>query len=384
MKCFSALNALLCIVLSAGLFSCRPPTFKPDYTVFSQGELALEAVVTPVWKKQLTNHRFSPDNPEELTGAEVSDDGRTVWIGSNDKVLWAFSTVNGKQRWKKQFKAAILAPPLYVSARGFLFVGVADGCLYCLEAESGKKRWKYCAGGLIYRKPAYRHGVVYFTNTQNYLYAIDGETGKWRWSYERTLPEGFGIRDHAGIAIDGERIYSGFKDGYLVCLDARTGDVIWTRNLQEDATDYMDLDSTPLVHEGVVYAASQAGGIYALTADMGALKWHYSVKAPSGVAISDDRIYFVSSRKGIHCLTMEGKLVWRQELDGGAASTPVVYRDLLIFNTSEKGTYFVDKKTGGYVQRIDFGFGASGQLALYGDSLYLLDNFGTFYAMRLF
>jgi len=364
--------------------SCKPPTLKTDYTAHSPGALAPEAVVAPVWKKQLTTHRFSPQSPEELAGAEVSEDGRIVWIGSNDKMLYAFSVKNGKLLWKKSFDASVLAPPLYVPVRRFLFVGGGDGCLHALDGLNGKTKWKYCAKGLIYKRPVYKHGVVYFTNTQNYLYAIDAETGKWRWSYDRTLPEGFGIRDHAGVALYKNRIYTGFKDGYLVCLDSRSGDVLWTRDLREDAKEYVDIDSTPVVHDGVVYATSQGGGVYAITADMGALKWNYGVSSASGVTISQDRIYFVSAKKGVHSLTMDGKLVWRQKLDAGTATRPIVYRDLLIFNTSGKGTYFINKKTGAFVQRLDFGFGASGPLTLFRDFLFLLENGGEFHVMRLY
>ena len=371
------------LVVGAFFVSCRPPTEKVDYTQFNKGKLALRAVLSPVWRKRLTRHTYSPTRPEEFAGAEVSPDGETVWIGSSAKVLWALSKKTGTSLWKKDLPAPILAPPLYVAPRQRLYLGLADGCLYAIKTKNAEIDWKYCAKGLIYRRPAYRHGVVYFTNTQNYLYAIDAETGKWRWSYDRALPEGFGIQGHAGPLVEGDRLYTGFADGYLVSLDARSGDVHWSRSLKGDAAEYVDVDSTPVLHDGVVYASSQAGGVHALTADMGALKWQYKTRGATGVALSGDRVYFVSARKGIHCLTLEGKLVWRQDLDAGPVTKPWIHKDLVIFNTGRKGTYFINKKTGEYINRFNPGFGASAPITFDDDHFFLFDNGGTFHHMRL-
>jgi outer membrane protein assembly factor BamB len=323
-------------------------------------------------------------HPEEFASAEVDPSGERIWIGSSAKALWAINPKDGRPIWRLNMPASVASKPLYVQPRGLVYAGSTDGCLYAIHADTGKLAWKYCTKGVIYEQPVYRLGVVYFANSSNYVYAVDAENGEWRWSYDRDPPEGFNIRGHSGVAIDGDRLYAGFSDGYLVCLEAASGDVNWTRSLAEEADEYVDVDATPVIDGGVLYVSSYAGGVYALTAELGAMKWRYPIKAASGVAVAGDRVYFASARKGLHCLDAEGKLLWRQEMDAGSPATPIVYHDTIVLATSKRGILFVERATGELLQRFDPGFGVTAQPTIFGARMFALDNGGNLFGLRLY
>jgi outer membrane protein assembly factor BamB len=215
------------------------------------------------------------------------------------------------------------------------------------------------------------------------VFSLDARTGRWRWSYDRETPESFTVAGHSGLALKGDNLYTGFSDGMIVCLSARSGNARWTRNLAGKAKEYLDVDATPVVAGGVLYVSSFSGGLYALTADGGALRWRYDVQGASTVAVSDERVYFAASGRGLYALDLDGRLRWRQRLDAGTPRRPQLRGRALYVTFSEGGLMVIDRLTGRLIQRFDPGEGISGPALITRRSLYVLSNHGNLYAFTL-
>jgi alcohol dehydrogenase (cytochrome c) len=72
---------------------------------------------------------------------------------------------------------------------------------------------------------------IMFVTSANDAYALDAKTGKLLWHHARAITEGL-IDDSArhhnrGVAILGTRLYMETDNAHLLCLDARSGGVIW-------------------------------------------------------------------------------------------------------------------------------------------------------------
>src|SRR5690606_23625604 len=103
--------------------------------------------------------------------------------------------------------------------------------------------------------------------------ALDAITGKFKWQYKGETPEEYTLRGHAGVAVSGDLAYTGFSNGTLVALRKDNGSVAWSSSLKADADRFVDVDATPLVFDGTVYASSSSGGVYALDKRTGLVKW---------------------------------------------------------------------------------------------------------------
>jgi outer membrane protein assembly factor BamB len=123
--------------------------------------------------------------------------------------------------------------------------------------------------------------------------------------------------------------------------------------------------------------------MYAVTLDGGALRWRYPVQGASSAAVTADRLYFVSSKKGIHSLDLEGRLLWRQHLSSGTPQAPMVKGRALFVTLSVGGLFVVDRLSGRLIQRFNPGGGISSAPLLTRDSLYLLGNQGQLFALTL-
>lgn len=341
------------------------------------------AFVTLRWQKELRQHGIFTYLPEEHAGAASSHMGSRIYIGAGDGRLRALEAITGREIWETDMGAALTSAPLVVEALDLLYVAAADGALHAVSLSTGKRRWKYATQGISYQPAVYSDGVLFFSNERDQVFSVDARTGKWRWSYDRQTPETFTVAGHGAPVIHGDRLLAGFSDGTLVCLGARGGDTQWTRSLTGEEKEYMDVDSTPVVHNGVVYASSFNGGLHAVTLEGGALRWRFPVRGASTVAVAGDQIYFASATQGIHGLDLEGRLLWRQHLEAGTPQAPKVRGRALLLSYSQGGLFVVDRLTGRLAQQFDPGGGISSRSLVTHNSVYVLSNRGQLFALTL-
>ena len=117
---------------------------------------------------------------------------------------------------------------------------------------------------------------------------FDAPSGRLAWAHEDAarfdeLAGGPGPR--ATPLIDGGRVYALGATGILNCLDARTGERIWTVSLAGGAAAAPEwgFASSPLAHDGLVYVSPGGVGgtrLAAFDEQTGALVWRASGDAP--------------------------------------------------------------------------------------------------------
>ncbi len=115
--------------------------------------------------------------------------------------------------------------------------------------------------GMFQVTPVVVAGVMFVTRS-NDAYALDAKTGKLLWHHERAVTEGLiddaGGHINRGVAVLGTRVYMETDNAHLLCLDARTGEMIWdvayaTGNKNYGAT------SAPLIVKDKVLVGTSGG-----------------------------------------------------------------------------------------------------------------------------
>ena len=115
--------------------------------------------------------------------------------------------------------------------------------------------------GVLQVTPVVVAGVMFVTGS-NDAYALDAKTGKQLWHHARGVSTGL-IDDasghiNRGVAVLGNRLYMETDNAHLLCLDARSGNVIWdvlyaTGNKNFGAT------SAPLIVKDKVLVGTSGG-----------------------------------------------------------------------------------------------------------------------------
>ncbi|MEU9829790.1 outer membrane protein assembly factor BamB family protein [Micromonospora chersina] len=120
-------------------------------------------------------------------------------------------------------------------------------------------KWTSPVAGDVSATPAVVNDAVYFPDWGGYLRKVNARSGQLIWSRK--------IADYVGIpgavsrtspAVVGNTVYIGTQQGArLLAVDTATGDLRWSTAL--DAHPHAILTQSPVVHKGVVYLGVSSG-----------------------------------------------------------------------------------------------------------------------------
>ena len=137
--------------------------------------------------------------------------------------------------------------------------------------------------------PVVVNGVMFIT-ASNDAYALDATTGRTLWHYARPVSEGL-IDDasghiNRGVAVLGTRVYMETDNAHLLCLDSRSGHLVWDVAYAEGNKNY-GATSAPLVVKDKVLVGTSGGDdgvrgfLAAYDAVTGKLAWRFwTIPAP--------------------------------------------------------------------------------------------------------
>jgi outer membrane protein assembly factor BamB len=336
------------------------------------------------WHTQIHAYPPTESHSEECaTGALV---GSRLVLGSRGGSVVGVDVGSGAITWSTPISGGVDGDARYDKERGQVYVGSDDGYLYALDPDKGTIRWSSKFKGAVDHAPEIGTSGLFLATTADRVFAVDPNDGKMRWQYERDTPEGFTIHGNAVPRQRGNTVYAGFSDGYLVALQAETGDLLWSRSLAAASEQFVDVDATPILHGDKLFAASFSGGLYALRPKDGEVLWHVLVDGTSSLAMGAENLYAVSSRDGLAAVSVQGNILWRQGLpDAGDLSVPTEIGPYLVFSGSRQGLFIMDRRSGMLLQVFDpaRGMCAPPTVDREGKAVYVLANSGTLYALDL-
>lgn len=336
------------------------------------------------WQTKIHTYPPTEGHPEECATPALV--GTRLILGSRAGSIVSVDVGSGAIGWSTAILGAVDGEARYDSQRGQVYLGSDDGLLYAVDPENGKIRWSSKFKGPIEHAPEIGTDSLLLATAADRVFAVDPSDGKTRWQYERETPEGFTIHGYAVPKQDGRAVYAGFSDGYLVALQADSGDVIWSRSLAAASEQFVDVDASPFVWRGQLLAASFSGGIYGLRPSDGEVLWHTFLDGTSALTHGTANLYAVSSRAGLAALSSDGNILWRQGLpNAGDLTAPIEVGPYLVFSGSREGLFVLERETGKLLQIFDpaRGMCAAPVVDKAGRALYVLANSGSLYAIDL-
>ncbi|MEO8495782.1 MAG: PQQ-binding-like beta-propeller repeat protein [Planctomycetota bacterium] len=190
--------------------------------------------------------------------------------GSDVQYIVALRKQTGEVAWKtnrsgtlnenSQLKKAYGTPLVIdVAGRPQLISPGADW-LYGYDPATGSELWKLSYGVLgfsIVPRPVQGNGLVYFSTSfmQPELLAVrvNGESGaEIEWRYKKQAPQ------MPSPLLVGSELYIVSDKGIATCLNAATGDPLWSERLGGN------FSSSPLLADGRIYVSNREGMTYVL------------------------------------------------------------------------------------------------------------------------
>lgn len=375
---------------------------------------------------------FYPSIPKRIDGMTMTQLLIAIIIASS---LSAYSTVNaqnnaewpafhGFDRQNLSQETGLLkswpanGPQLAMTISGlgdgYSSVAIADGLIYtsgvadnqtfvfCFDMN-GKQVWKKANGpawtvqvswASAYNgprsTPTVDDGIVYHLSEASNLSAYNAKTGNIIWSrlltrdFDATIPD-YGYTE--SILVDGDRLYAmaAGKKGFAVCLNKKTGAIIWTNTEVKGTHGYGSF----VIKETGNYKqliGTASNCYYGIDTKTGKLLWsipcinRYNVICTDAV-VFDDYVIMSAEEQGTLAYkfkpTASGISVekaWTTELmdnyHGG-----ILFHDGYLYGSGEtnRGWYCLDAHTGKQMWKVQ----GKGSLTYADGMLYLLEENGT-------
>jgi outer membrane protein assembly factor BamB len=182
--------------------------------------------------------------------------GETVWTTDRSIDFEDLDPETGLPAADGDYRKAFSTPIIARAGDKPVLVSLASKALYCYEPETGKELWrvenlKSHSGS---SRPLTGHGLVYSTmGTGRELLAVrpDGRgvvtDTHVAWRYDRAVPH-----RSSPVLVD-DLIYMVDDRGVAACVEAATGQEVWTTRLGSDYS------ASPLAADGRIYFFDQEG-----------------------------------------------------------------------------------------------------------------------------
>lgn len=185
--------------------------------------------------------------------------------------------------------------------------GFENSQFFAFDLKNGHEKWKFPipgiqSGATVVAAPIVTNDAVYFKSRNGKLYALDIVNGRERWSIQR------GFSDNSAMVFRNNMIYIcgvSLEDpevkGALYAINAINGSEIWKFNINEGSFN-QNLFS-PIATEGIIYCAG-GNAVFAIDMKAGRKIWQFDHTSKiNSITIEDGVLYFASEDGGIYALS---------------------------------------------------------------------------------
>ncbi|OGQ08098.1 MAG: hypothetical protein A3G32_08095 [Deltaproteobacteria bacterium RIFCSPLOWO2_12_FULL_40_28] len=348
--------------------------FASDKPVKSKGQKIFKILWSEGLKPGPSKKRYFPEISSPIS------DGVHTFVGTHSGYFYAVNK-NGAIDWKFNSNGPIASGP---HADGnSVFFGNNKGFLYALDGASGKQAWSNYVGAEILAAPISDGSSLYVVTSSREVYSFDKDTGKQKWvAYVKGFDSKITMRGHAGLSLDGSRLYAAFSDGQIASISLE-GDLIWSKQYDQGNSQFRDIDGDLLVDDRFIYASGYFGEVAQIAKSTGHTVWKKSYSTGATMGFDEDSLYLTTTDGKVIALSRStGLRKWELNLHAGTLSSPLVFNDYVLVATELGRLYVMDRSKGEILQDIGLSGGAIGNLTMNGPDIYLLTASARLYAIR--
>lgn len=282
---------LVCVILLSGcsLFSKKTGNEPMELVDFDA-----TVKVKKVWQRDV-----GAGQGEGFTRLTPAIDGDAIYSVDHKGRVTALNRLTGKKLWQRKTKESISGG--IGAESGMLFIGNQGGELIALSSTDGSEVWRRQLSGEILSVPRSNGDVVAVQTMNGRLYALDAKTGDELWFYENPPPVLI-LRGTPSPIVTDNAIYAGFSNGRLMSFNPLNGLILWEQRIaipqgRSELERMIDIHASPILREGILYAAAYQGRVTALARGTGSAIWAQDASTSEDIALSDN-LLFLSQADG--------------------------------------------------------------------------------------
>ncbi len=381
-----------------------PPAANVDWTQpggnpsKSMGHLAIGETIARAWSVSIGD---GARRGADLNAAPVISGGKVFTMDTTATVR-AFDAKTGAALWASRIardgedKAIAFGGGASVDGNR-VYATSGYGIAAAFDATTGAQVWRVDLNVPLRGAPSVDGGRVFIVSQDNQLFALKAADGKSDWEASGTSEQS-GLLGAASPALAQDTAVVGFSSGELVALRVENGRSVWQDALARTGRStalaaLADIDASPVVDRGRVFAIGHGGRIAALELSTGQRVWEQNIAGTSTPWVAGDFVYALTLDGEVVCLTRgEGKVRWIMQLPKFVKDKtkgtpvrwqgPVLASDRLLVTSSDGRLVAVSPYKGTLLSQIKLGAPASQPPVVAGGTVYILTDDGKLTAYR--
>ncbi|WES67085.1 outer membrane protein assembly factor BamB [Superficieibacter sp. HKU1] len=304
------------------------------------------------------------------------EDGKEVWtVNLAEKKGWMSSS------------PALLSGGVTVDG-GHVYVGSEKAQVYALNTSDGGVAWQTQVAGEALSRPVVSDGMVLIHTSNGQLQALDQASGAIKWTVNLDMPALSLRGESAPVTAFGAAIVGG-DNGRVSAVLMQQGQMIWQQRISQatgptEIDRLSDVDTTPVVVDGVIYALAYNGNLTALDLRSGQIMWKRELGSVNDFIVDGGHIYIVDQNDRLLALTTDGGVTqWTQsDLLHRNLTAPALYNGSIVVGDSEGYLHWINPDDGHFVaqQKLD-GSGFLTEPVVADGKLLIQAKDGTLYAI---
>ncbi len=315
-----------------------------------------------------------------------AQNGDTIFATDIEGNVYALNKENGKKRWRQELEKPVSGG--VGLAEGLVLVGTNLGEVIALNSTTGEIVWTAQVSSEVLSAPAGNGEVVVVQTGDGKLYGLDAASGEQLWSYVNAVPA-LTLRGTAAPVVSRNTVYAAFGSGKLVALNMDDGAQLWEQRIavpqgQTELERMIDIDTTPLVTDGIIYSASYQGRILAVGRANGRGIWAHDASTYNNLAFANGQVFMSASNDSVIAFNAgNGEVNWENsQLIRRKLSGPALMGDYLAVADFEGYVHMLSLDDGHFVARTKVdGDGVRANLISDGSVVYVLGNSGRLEAL---
>jgi outer membrane protein assembly factor BamB len=284
-------------------------------------------------------------------------------------------------------------------SNGVLYVSSGFGRLTALDAKSGTIRWQKRLNATGSGAPLVSDGLLYLVAGDETGWTVDTKDGRIAWQIESTPSVGNVLGAPAPVLTSDLSVFA-FGSGDITATFRKGGIRRWNASVAggrrgRAAAQIVDVTGGPIVAGDTIYIGNHSGRTVAFDAASGERRWTADEGAVDTVWPAGNSIYLISDRSQLVRLNAsDGTVVWAQDLPGFVKDKPkrrgpifahygpILAGGRIVVASNDGYLRFFNPVDGSLVHRVEVPGGATTAPVVAGQTLYVVSTKGQLHAFR--
>ncbi|WP_051086851.1 outer membrane protein assembly factor BamB [Psychrobacter lutiphocae] len=305
---------LLCAAIAlvpACTKTLKPEVHKP--TKLTQLSQSI-TVVEPVFQTSINNRSKLAD----VNRFEVGFDGQQLVVAGSSGKVESYN-ISGQNLWSVDLKEDIVGGVAFDGASQTAIVTTKSARVIAFDSVSGNIRWQTKIDGTVLAPALIHNNRVILSGNDGIMYGLSLQTGATIWQFATQSPS-ISVRGTAKpTLLDNQTVLLATADGRLHGVDIESGIPQWNRRVgiptgASEIQRMTDIDGTPTVDQGQLFAVSYSGQLLAADLATGQVSFLQEAASRNRVAVTNDTVIVTTLDGTVKAFSRQsGEMLWENK-----------------------------------------------------------------------